>query len=112
VDWYVERTTYFVPDVVVTRRDVGPDPVLLDPPALVVEVLSPGTRRNDLGVKLHAYARAGLPWYWVVDPAATHLRVFERVGDTFAERASVVGDEPFTATQPFPVTFTPASLIA
>ena len=111
VDWYVDRTTYLVPDLVVARRDAVDGPALVAPPALVVEVQSPGNRRDDLGVKFHAYARAGLPWYWVVDPAATLLRAFELVGGAFVERAAVRGDEPFVATQPFLVTFTPASLV-
>jgi Uma2 family endonuclease len=43
-------------------------------PDLVVEVLSPGTARRDLGEKLRLYAEAGVGEYWVVDPAA---RTFE-----------------------------------
>ena len=37
-------------------------------PDLVVEVLSPGTRKIDQQVKLDAYQRAGVPEYWLVDP--------------------------------------------
>ncbi|MEX2181731.1 MAG: Uma2 family endonuclease [Gemmatimonadaceae bacterium] len=35
--------------------------------ALVVEVLSPSTRRRDLGVKRAAYLKWGIPEYWIVD---------------------------------------------
>lgn len=44
------------------------------PPDLVVEVLSPGSARRDLGEKLRLYAEAGVGEYWIVDPAA---RTFE-----------------------------------
>ena len=37
-------------------------------PDLVVEVLSPGTARRDLGEKLRLYAEAGVAEYWIVDP--------------------------------------------
>ena len=37
-------------------------------PDLVVEVLSPGTTRRDLGEKLRLYAETGVAEYWIVDP--------------------------------------------
>jgi Uma2 family endonuclease len=42
---------------------------------LVVEVLSPGTRRYDLGTKLGAYLEAGIPEVWFADPSAATIRV-------------------------------------
>jgi len=39
-------------------------------PDLVVEVLSPSTRANDLGVKRELYMRAGVRELWLVDPDA------------------------------------------
>ncbi len=44
-------------------------------PDLVVEVLSPGTRRYDLGTKLGAYLEAGIPEVWFADPVAATIRV-------------------------------------
>jgi Uma2 family endonuclease len=37
-------------------------------PDLIVEILSPRTRRLDRTVKLQAYQDAGVPEYWLVDP--------------------------------------------
>lgn len=45
-------------------------------PDLVVEVLSPGTRRVDLGVKLAAYLEAGVPEAWFVDPQPRTVLVY------------------------------------
>ena len=37
-------------------------------PDLVVEILSPATRRRDRTTKLRAYQEAGVNWYWIVNP--------------------------------------------
>ncbi len=46
------------------------------PPDLVVEVLSPGTRRTDRLDKTVEYARAGVREYWIVDPHGQAVEVF------------------------------------
>jgi len=61
------------PDIVFIRAENQPrwhDPNFKGVPDLVVEVLSPSTRRVDLKVKLEAYRDAGIPEYWVIDPLA------------------------------------------
>jgi Uma2 family endonuclease len=50
---------------------------------LVVEILSPGTRRRDLTVKRELYARFGVREYWIVDPANRSLTVLELTGDHY-----------------------------
>lgn len=45
-------------------------------PDLVVEILSPGSRKADLGWKLTLYAQGGVRFYWVLDPVARTVRVY------------------------------------
>ena len=44
-------------------------------PTLIVEVLSPSTRRRDHEQKRQLYLDAGVPEYWIVDPDAERVRV-------------------------------------
>ncbi len=37
-------------------------------PALLIEILSPSNARQDTEIKLAAYARAGVPEYWIARP--------------------------------------------
>lgn len=52
------------------------------PPNLVVEVLSPSTRRKDRELKLSLYERTGVDEYWIVDPAARNVVKHVRRGPT------------------------------
>lgn len=63
-------------------------------PDLIVEVLSPGSADYDEGVKLDAYARAGVPEYIVIDPAERQLRLYqlEKLGQYRPSQVFNVGD--------------------
>jgi Uma2 family endonuclease len=55
--------------VVATARVSLIKPQFLDGPAdLVIEVISPGTRRVDRVDKFQEYERGGVPEYWIIDP--------------------------------------------
>jgi Uma2 family endonuclease len=45
-------------------------------PDLVVEILSPSTRRLDRSIKLAAYRDAGVPEFWLADPRSSMLSIF------------------------------------
>jgi Uma2 family endonuclease len=98
------------PDVLVVRRDTITAKDVTGAPLLAVEILSPSTRRRDVGDKLTAYRDAGVPSYWVVDPINPRLRVWELRDDEYVEIADVSGDEEWTATEPYEVTVRPADL--
>lgn len=51
------------------------------PPDLVVEILSPSSRRLDRRIKLALYQRAGVREYWIVDPVAQEVEKYRHRGD-------------------------------
>lgn len=59
---------YYVPDMmVVCDPEKDQEDGVHGAPDLVVEVLSPGTAKNDRGRKLNDYGRYGVREYWIVD---------------------------------------------
>ena len=54
------------------------------PPTLVIEVLSPSSERIDRVLKLRAYARFGVPNYWIVDPELKRLDAYRLQGEHYA----------------------------
>ena len=69
VDLYLDDKNRFVPDFMVV---CDPDKIKPDgihgAPDLVVEVLSPGTAKNDRKHKKDVYAQCGVREYWIVSP--------------------------------------------
>ena len=57
------------------QLDILTEPNIQGAPALVVEILSPGTRRRDLGIKRDLFDRGGVREYWVIDPKALDVAV-------------------------------------
>jgi Uma2 family endonuclease len=70
------------PDLCVFLRGAAPkllDTLVRMPPHLVVEVTSPRPRdaRRDRVDKLADYARAGVSYYWILDPQLRSLEVYD-----------------------------------
>ena len=65
----VAEERYRVPDVVVLVRPFKKTPVLLEPPAMVIEILSPEDRMSMMLVKVADYEHFGIQCIFVIDPA-------------------------------------------
>ncbi len=70
-------------------------------PSLVVEVLSPSTRRKDMLAKLDLYLRTGVQEYWLVDPDAQQIMVYFFEGEDIKEYR-VSGSEGRIGSMLFP----------
>jgi Uma2 family endonuclease len=73
-----------------TRRDG-----YYGPPTLVVEVLS-SKPSLDTRVKRSKYARAGIRYFWIVDPDARELVEYRLEGDDYQPVSRHGGDETFS----------------
>lgn len=111
-DFRPTPTTSLQPDLLVVRRADVSEEAFTGTPLLVVEILSPSTRAKDLVLKRALYAGAGVPSYWVLDPAEGTVLLLDLDGDRYVERARAAHEEQVTARLPFVVTFSPADLIA
>lgn len=102
-----------IPDISVIRTDTIEDKYQTTPPELVIEVASGRTGLYDRNGKKEAYARFGVPDYWIVTPDKDkpELTAYRLHDDRYVEIAHVGGDELFTAARPFPVTIRPADLV-
>ena len=67
-------------------------------PDLVIEILSPGTRKTDETIKRKLYERFGVQEYWVVDPELDALKIYRSTAGAFARAAelSVEGGDALT----------------
>ncbi|MGW2107932.1 Uma2 family endonuclease [Streptomyces sp. NPDC001948] len=96
------------PDVVVYRAEtIDLTPTRPEHVLLVVEVVSPGSETTDRIVKLDQYAKAGIPFYWRVEQAATGVPiVYTYVLDpaTKVYRDGEMFTGVIKAAAPFPVT--------
>lgn len=84
-----------------TERCAPPDapPSFSNPPALVVEVLSPSTRRLDEQRKSRDFARLGVDEMWLVDPAEPAVLVLRRAPEasSFEVAADLGVDDELTS---------------
>jgi Uma2 family endonuclease len=77
VDVILTTGDVFVPDLIVvgdpshiSKRGIEKAPLL------VVEILSPSTRKVDRGLKSRRYAELGVAHYWIVDPESKRLECY------------------------------------
>lgn len=78
----VAENTGRKPDVVVLLPGTPAPPrrgPLVDPPDILVELVSPSPRdeRRDRVEKMSEYAKFGVRYYWLVDPALGAFEIFE-----------------------------------
>jgi Uma2 family endonuclease len=97
------------PDVIVARRaatdrvDREGEVYHAADVVLAVEVISPGSRREDLRVKRAEYADAGIPHYWIVDLDGPVSLIACHLAGEFGYVDGGAATGVFRTTEPFPV---------
>lgn len=84
IDLLFQDGQYFRPDMLFVPRESAAELEergMLGTPGLVVEVVSPGSRRLDRVKKAFRYRAYGVPEYWVLDPVNLCIERHRR-GDT------------------------------
>lgn len=77
-DVLLDEHTVVEPDLLVVLRGGAAsieERYISGPPDLVIEILSPSTRRRDVLAKATLYARFGVPHYWQVDPEVDRIEL-------------------------------------
>ena len=76
-----DNKTIVQPDISIScGKDKISDPqYLIGPPDLCVEVVSPSNRDHDMVFKLHIYKKYGVCEYWLIDPIAETVAVYDLV---------------------------------
>jgi len=84
--------------IALTRNDYEPDLCYFSPmkaqhftpqqtkfpaPDFIAEILSPGTKANDRGIKFEDYALHGVREYWIVDPEQECVEQYFLKGETY-----------------------------
>ena len=81
-----------VPDLVVLHRGPQPD-VLVEPPLLVIEILSPDDSYSDTQERAQDYLEMGVQTIWILDPKTRTGRMCTGPEWVAAERLVVAGTE-------------------
>ena len=86
VDVQLDRDdkTMLEPDIIVVcDRDKIIRRCIYGAPDLIIEILSPSTRRKDMIIKLNKYLIAGVREYWIIDPDQETVTVYDFEHDQF-----------------------------
>ena len=97
-DVYLDETNVFQPDLVFiskARRSILTDAGAQGAPDLVVEVLSPSTRKVDETDKKGVFARTGVNEYWLIDPEEKAIRIYALGQDVETPVATHAGADKF-----------------
>jgi Uma2 family endonuclease len=82
------------------RRAILTDQNVRGAPDLLVEILSPGTRKTDEVVKRKVYEHYGIAEYWVVDPELDTIKIYRRERDAFVRAAELSSEHADILTTP------------
>ncbi len=84
---YFDEETVVQPDVLFVSKErlsIVEERRVNGPPDAVVEILSDSSKPRDREFKLRLYAKEGVKEYWIVDPEAESIEVYQLKKEVFA----------------------------
>jgi len=111
LDWQPDRRTSLEPDLLIVRKDRIGEKNITQTPAIVIEVLSPGTARIDKMLKFSRYQEGGIEQYWIVDPRAPSIEVYQLADGAYHLLAQGSGTDAVPVAGPLTVTVVPLDLV-
>ena len=111
LDWQPDRRTSLEPDLLVVRKDRIGEKNITQTPAIVIEVLSPGTARIDKMLKFSRYQEGGIEQYWIVDPRVPSIEVYQLTDGAYQLVAQGSGAAAVTVAGPLTATVVPQELV-
>ena len=85
LDVYLDNDdkTVMLPDLMIVCDRSKLSKYIYGAPDMIIEILSPSTRKRDQTLKLYKYASAGVREYWIIDPGRRTVVVYdlESMGD-------------------------------
>ncbi len=116
IDVILSEITVLQPDILMihrSRQSIVTERGIEGPPDLVVEVISPSSRKRDKVIKLHTYAKHGVREYWIVDPATRTLEQYKLAMEGHYELHSLFEEEDRVTSDHLPcVSFAVGELFA
>jgi Uma2 family endonuclease len=115
-DVILSETEVRQPDLIIvhrSRKSIIARRGIEGSPDVVVEILSPSTRKRDKLDKIKAYAKYGVPEYWIVDPDSYTLELYLLQDSGRYELADLFeADEPVVSPRLTCLAFTMNDIIA
>ncbi len=90
VDVFLDKDNAFQPDVIfIATENLGiiQKGKVRGVPDLIIEVLSPGSRKTDLTIKRKAYEKNGVKEFFIIDPDSKKVISFLHNGKSFSKAA-------------------------
>lgn len=76
----VSRTRFRVPGISILRKDAPRDPIIMQPPLIAIEILSPEDRLSRMQTRIDDYLNFGVENIWIIDPETRRAWTADRSG--------------------------------
>ena len=103
IDVVFDDTSVVQPDLIwisEERRSIVTEKNVQGAPDLVIEILSPTTRRTDEIIKRKLYERFGVQEYWLIDPEIEAVKVWRPEAERFVRVSELTLEDDASLTSP------------